>query len=453
MRCRQFKRWSGGLGLAAMALLLSAGNLHAAGFALMEQSVKGLGSAFAGGAAAAEDATTLFYNPAGMVLLRGQQAAVGLHLVKTSFRFTNAGSTHVLTPLTGEGLTGNNGGDAGTWNAVPNAYYTANLGNGWAVGLGIDVPFGLTTDYDAGWVGRYHALKSSIITTNINPSVAYAITDKLSFGSRPRRSCTWTANSPRPSISAPFSPPPGGRPSATTANWCSTPTTGATVTMPVSSTSSPPTTRVGITYRSKVKQNLNGSATFTVPAKIQAILGALGSGAFVNGQAGADVTLPDMVSLGLYQRISPQLALLADVGWTHWATLQELRIQFANSEQPDAVTTLAWKNAWQFGLGAVYTVKPRWDLRCGARYDQTPIPDAEHRTPRLPDQDRLWASVGTSYRFTDAFSADLGYTHLFMLGGSNVDMEPTGENATRGGLKGSFDNEGNITSVQVTYAW
>jgi long-chain fatty acid transport protein len=452
MRCRLFKRWSGGLGLVVMALFLSTGNLHAAGFALMEQSVKGLGSAFAGGAAAAEDASTLFYNPAGMVLLKGQQAAVGLHIIKTSFRFTNEGSTHVLTPLTGEGLTGNNGGDAGTWNAVPNAYYTANLGNGWAVGLGIDVPFGLTTDYDAGWVGRYHALKSSIITTNINPSVAYAVTDKLSLGlglDAMYMDGEFSSAIDFGTILAAAGGTPqrdDGRLVLNANDWGY----GHNAGLLYQFTSD---TRIGLTYRSKVKQKLNGSATFTVPAKIQAILAALGSGAFVNGQAGADVTLPDMASLALYQRVSPQLALLADIGWTHWATLQELRIQFANSEQPDAVTTLSWKNAWQFAVGAVYTVKPQWDLRCGARYDQTPIPDAEHRTPRLPDQDRLWTSVGTSYRFTEALAADLSYTHLFMLGGSNVDMEPTGENATRGGLKGSFDNEGNITSVQVSYAW
>ena len=143
MRFSWFKWCSGCLGLATMALLLTSGSVHAAGFALMEQSVKGLGSAFAGGAAAAEDATTLFYNPAGMVRLPGEQASLGVHIIKTSFKFTNEGSTHVLTPLTGEGLTGNNGGDAGTWNAVPNGYCTANLGNGWAFGLGVNVPFGL----------------------------------------------------------------------------------------------------------------------------------------------------------------------------------------------------------------------------------------------------------------------------------------------------------------------
>ncbi len=190
-----------------------------------------------------------------------------------------------------------------------------------------------------------------------------------------------------------------------------------------------------------------------MPAKAQAILAGLGSGAFRDGDASAEITLPDMASLSLYHRICPQLALMADVSWTHWSTLDELRIQFDNPEQPDSITTLKWEDAWRFGLGATYTPVPVWDIRLGAMYDQTPIPNAERRTPRLPDQDRLWTAIGTSYRFTDAFSADLAYAHLFMLGNAKVDMEPVGENATRGGLKGSYDNTGNIVSAQANYKW
>lgn len=452
MQCRLLKGRSGLVALAIMALVLSAGSVHAAGFALMEQSVKGLGSAFAGGAAAAEDVTTLYYNPAGLTLLKGRQAAAGVHIIKTSFQFHNEGSTHVLTPLTGEGLTGANGGDAGTWNVVPNAYYTSNLGNGWAFGLGVNVPFGLTTDYDSGWVGRYHALKSSIITVNLNPSVAYAITDKLSVGvgaSAMYMDGEFSSAIDFGTILAAAGGTPqrdDGKLVLNANDWGYGFNAGLLYQFS-------PETRVGVSYRSQVKQKLTGDATFTVPAKVQGILAAVGSGAFQNGPAGADVTLPDSASLAIYHRALPQLVLLADISWTHWSTLNELRIKFDNPEQPDAVTTLLWDDAWSFSAGAEYTVAPQWDIRFGARYDQTPIPDVEHRTPRLPDQTRLWTSIGTSYRFTDSFSADLGYTHLFMLGSSDVIMEPTGENATRGGLKGSYDNTGDITSLQLNYRW
>jgi long-chain fatty acid transport protein len=212
-------------------------------------------------------------------------------------------------------------------------------------------------------------------------------------------------------------------------------------------------TRLGLSYRSQVKQHLKGDADFSVPATAQSILAGLGSGAFQNSGASADVTLPDMASMSLFHRLSPMLAVMADISWTHWSTLDELRIKFDNPEQPESITTLKWEDAWRFGLGATYTPVPVWDIRIGAMYDQTPIPDAEHRTPRLPDQDRLWTTIGTSYRFTDALSADLAYAHLFMLGDANVDMEPVGENLTRGGLKGSYDNTGNIVSAQVNYTW
>jgi len=161
--------------LLTLALNFHQGTAHAAGFMLMEQSVSGLGNAFAGGAAAAEDATTIYYNPAGLTRLEGQQAVVDFHFIRTSFSFENHGSTHALTPITGEGLIGPDGGDAGQWNVASNGYYALKLDNAWALGLGLNIPFGLTTDYDEGWVGRYHALRSEIQTININPSVAFRV--------------------------------------------------------------------------------------------------------------------------------------------------------------------------------------------------------------------------------------------------------------------------------------
>lgn len=440
------------VGLAIFAVGLFPQGARAAGFALMEQSVSALGNAFAGGAAIAEDATTLYYNPAGLIRVKGQQAVGGLHFIRTSFKFENQGSTHILTSQTGEGLTGHNGGDAGQWNVVPNGYYTNNLGNGWAFGVGINVPFGLTTDYKPGWVGRYHALKSSIMTININPSIAYAINDKLSVGggvSAMYMHGDFSQAIDFGTILAAAGDIPqrdDGESRLKADDWGYGYNFGVLYQFDEN-------TRIGASYRSRVKQSLSGDATFTVSPTARAILGALGSTAFVDGGAGAKVTLPASASLSLYHRLSGHLALMANVGWTEWSTLKELRITFDNSAQPDSVTTLKWKDAWQFGLGANYDLNKQVVLRTGLMYDETPIPDAEHRTPRLPDQNRLWFGLGGGYRVSDAISCDLAYVHLFMLGNSKVNMDPVGENNFRGGLKGKFDNSGDILSAQVNYRW
>jgi len=438
--------------ITALMLIGTAQLARGAGFALMEQSVSGLGNAFAGGAAIAEDATTIYYNPAGLTRLQGQQAIAGLHFIRTSFQFDNQNSTHVLTPLTGEGLTGHDGGDAGQWNLVPNAYYAINLDNDWAVGLGINVPFGLTTDYKDGWVGRYHTLKSQILTVNVNPSVAYKVNDQLSLGAGISAMYIDAELSQAIDFGTILAAAGGtpqredGKAVINADDWGFGFNLGLLYEFN-------DTTRFGASYRSRVKQSLSGDADFTVPAAAQARLTGLGSTAFQDGGAGADVTLPAIASLSVFHQLTPKLALMADISWTEWSTLDELRIKFDNPAQPDSVTTLAWKDAWRYGVGATYALDEKWALRSGVMYDRTPIPDAERRTPRLPDQDRLWVAVGSGYKFSTACSFDVAYTHLFMLGDSNINMEPVGENATRGGLKGDYDNSGDIFSAQFAYRW
>lgn len=436
---------------ALLLVLAIASSTMAAGFALMEQSVKGLGNAFTGGAAA-EDATVVYYNPAGMIMLEGQQVSTGLHIIKTSFEFSNGGSTHALQPITGEGLTGDNGGNAGTWNLVPNFYYVNRLNQNWAVGLGVNVPFGLTTDWDAGWVGRYYALKSSIMTLNFNPSVAYKINDKLSVGVGVSAMYMEGEFSQAVDFGTIFNLLGGdpqrddGKSTLKADDWGFGYNLGILYQFNDS-------TRIGLSYRSEVDQDLSGDAYFSYDANVAAMIAASPySSWFQNGGAGSSVTLPDSASLSLFHQATDKLALMANVGWTGWSSLPELRITF-DSGQIDSVTTLNWDDAWQFGIGATYKYNKKLTLRCGTMYDQTPIPSAEYRTPRLPDQDRLWANLGASYAMNERMSFDFAYSHLFMMGSGDINQNPTGENSTRGGLVGEFDNTGNIFSAQVNYKW
>ncbi len=165
-----------GLSVAG-ALIAMSGNAAASAFALIEQS-SGLGNAFAGGAAGAEDATTIFFNPAGMSRLKGKQVTVAGSLIQPSAKFSDTGS-QVATAQT---TLGGNGGDAGSLAFVPNTYMVMEVEPALRVGLGINAPFGLKTDYDPTWAGRFQAITSKIQTVNLNPSLAYQMNDSVSLG-------------------------------------------------------------------------------------------------------------------------------------------------------------------------------------------------------------------------------------------------------------------------------
>ena len=156
------------LTLAATALTafgLGASVSHAGGFALIEQGVKGLGNAYAGAAASAEDASTIFFNPAGMTLLDGNQVLVGLHIIQPSTKFTDNGSS----------AGGSDGGDAADLAVIPNLFLVADINDEVKLGLGISVPFGLGTNYDKDWKGRYQAVETAVEVININPSLAFKV--------------------------------------------------------------------------------------------------------------------------------------------------------------------------------------------------------------------------------------------------------------------------------------
>jgi long-chain fatty acid transport protein len=437
--------------LLAAALVWPAGEAWSAGFALYEQSVRELGNAFAGGAAVAEDPSTIFYNAAGLTRLPGQQAVLGAHFIQTHFGFENHGSTQLLTPITGQGLTGDNGGDGGTLGVVPNAYYSINLSNGWAFGLGVEAPFGLVTDWDDGWVGRYEALRSDVLTVNISPCVAYKIGQHLSIGGGLDIMYLHTELSQAIDfgtlfVAAGTTPQEDdGKATVKADDWAYGFNIGALWEFSEN-------TRVGVSYRSHIKENLDGDADFDVPSNVSNILAQVGSTAFQDTDASGEITLPDRVSLSAFHRLGPQLALMADATWTRWALFNELKIKFDNPEQPDSVTTENWKNTWRLAAGATYNPTPAWPLRLGVAWDQSPVPNAKYRTARLPDNDRVWLCAGSGYRVAEWFSFDVAYSHLFVAD-ADVNKSPTGENALRGGLKGTFDSSGDIFSAQVAFRW
>ena len=445
--------------LSALIFIFYANSVNAAGFSLVEQGVKGLGNAYAGGAASAEDATTVFYNPAGMTRIKGREFIAGLHTIEPSMRFNNTASS-ISPSFGGAALTGSDGGDGGVTGFVPNLYYSQELQNGYWVGLGINVPFGLSTVYDSNWKGRYQAVESKIKTLNINPSLAYRFNENLSLGGGVNlqyieakltqavdfsavclgipalaASCTGQGVG----VTTLQSSSTTGYSDNTADNWSTGYNAGVLYEFS-------PQTRVGLNYRSKIKHKLTGEGDFTIPSAVSGAGGGIGptvSAIFADAAITTYITLPETLSLSGYQQLNNRWAIMADVTRTRWSRIPEVRISF-NSPKSDSVERLNWKNSTRYAVGASYLFNERWTMRTGVAYDQTPVYQTTDRTARLPDNDRRWLSFGASYKASSGMSVDVGYAHLFM---SNTPIDRTGALGDK--LLGSFQNQVDILSAQL----
>jgi len=437
----------------AAALGVAAGGAAASAFQLMEQNASGLGNAYAGQAASAQDASTIFFNPAGMTRIPGKNAVGVLNVIKPSAEFTNTGST--LAPL--QPVLGGNGNDAADWAYVPNGYLSWQLNPQLFVGIGFSTPYGLKTDYDAGWVGRFHALTSDLKTLNVNPSIAYKISDTLSIGGGvnyqfAKARLSNAVNYSAAAFGAGGAPllaavgGPGAEGVATVKGddgaW------GWNVGIMVDLT---PSTRVGASYRSAVDFRLEGDATFqNRPAALAAGL--------PNGPVYADIKVPAVTSVAIFHQLNPQWDLLADVSWTEWSSIQSLDI-IRTSGARLSTTPLNWKDTWRVGAGANYHHDSQWTFRVGTAYDETPVQDAE-RTPRVPDADRIWLALGAQFRWSKQLAFDVGYAHIFAKNASvnlcNAAQAAANPPACAGknNLVGTYDdNKVDIFSAQMRYSF
>ncbi|NOX43193.1 MAG: hypothetical protein GXP19_05600 [Gammaproteobacteria bacterium] len=440
---------------AILINLLIINSSHAAGFALIENSASGMGTAFAGGSAIADDASTVYFNPAGIVRLSGEQAVAASHIIIPQAKFKNQGSTAVLPVPGGSALSGDN--DDGGRNAfVVNFYYTRPIDDKLTFGFGVNTPFGLETTYDDDWVGRYHAVESNLLTLNFNPSVAFKFNDKFSAGfGLSGQYVDVTLSSAIDFGSICFAAL--GPATCTTINVAPQQTDGfakltgtdfsfgwnAGVLFQLNNS-----TRFGVAYRSQIHHTVNGDANFTVPG---AATFATNGGAFVDTGLTAKITLPQTVSVSGFHEINKDIAVMADITWTGWNSFQELRIQYDNTAQPDSVTTEDWNNVFRYAIGAQYHLDEKWLLRAGLAYDESPIPSAERRTPRLPGNDRKWLSFGFSYSLMEKLKLDVGYSHLFV---SDVKINNTFESSVptlEATLTGEYEASVDILSAQLEY--
>lgn len=430
--------------LVVALLAFGASQAQASGYALIEQNASGLGNAYAGQAASAQDASTVFFNPAGMTKVQGTQMAMAGNLILPSARFQDSGASTVATVL--QTTTGGDGGEAGGLALAPNFYYVRDLKPDLKLGIGISAPFGLGTEYDDTWVGRFQAVKSDLKTINVNPALAYKVSDSVSLGAgldlmtidaTLTKMTNYSAAIAQATGNLLLLPNLSGLSSMKGDDW------GVGYNLGVLFEPAPDT-RIGLSYRSRVRMELEGSVSFqNVPVTGNGAVDAGLAAIFANGDVTAKVTLPDSFSASLFKKLNERIDLLADVSWTNWSLFRELKIDRTSGANV-STTPENWEDTWRFSLGMNYRQDDRLTWRAGVAFDQSPVPD-QWRTPRIPDQDRTWIAVGFQYTMPDKSKWDVGYAHLFVKDPS-MNMTVAGQ----GTLSGSYDNTVDILSVQYT---
>ncbi len=427
--------------IPALLLVAFSGAASASGFQLLEQNVSGLGNAYAGSAAVAENASTVYFNPAGMTQLQDREFSVGIAAIGPSFKFNDDGSDVGALDGTGDG------GDAGGWAALPNGYASWALSKDFYVGLGFGAPFGLKTEYDDRWLGAAHSVMFDLKTYNINPSLAFRVNDKVSLGA----GVSWQmVEAEYVRLAGIAAPVPGVDFSHVKSTmkledsawgW----NIGALFTLS-------PSTNVGVSYRSKVKYHTDGDVKLSSDDPS----GAAALGFLPPGSASdlkADITMPDTFILSVSQKLNDKWQMLGDISWTGWSSIPKVDIVRASGVQNGLTAqTLEtdFKDAWRVALGANYMLNDAWKLKYGVAYDQTPVKGADSRLTSMPDNDRIWFSLGAQWAPSKTSKLDFGATYIYIKDSKIDNDQTTGELLPRGVVTGEY--EGNIWIFGAQYS-
>lgn len=411
----------------SLAVMLASTQIFASGFAVNEQSISGMGTGFAGRASSADDASTVFGNPAGMSRLKREQVTGGVAAIDAHTDINDASSRP---------NGGTNKGDMVPLIAVPMGYYVKPIDDHWAVGFGIYAPFGLVTDYENNFAGRYFGSKSEVTVLTLQPTISYAFNDKVSIGFGPTINRIDGALESNLSLSQAA---PDGKVKIEGDDTA----LGYNVGVLVQATDS---TRVGLTYHSKVKYKLEGNTKVNY-----GLLARFGQSTSQKYDASLDITTPESVDLSVTHALNDQWTLYAGSTWTRWSRLKEITVenqgvppvlagQFGTiSEEQD------WHDTWAHAIGASYQLNKQWVLRTGLTVDQAPTNNTD-RSPRIPTGDRKIFSIGAGWSPTDDLTIDVAYSYL-----KEDDAKIDNRNNRGQAYNATYENSANGFGVGATY--
>src|SRR6201991_714097 len=419
------------LSLAIAGALVAPQAAQASAFQLKANSANGLRRAFAGSAAAGDDASVIVNNPAAMSLLKGNVVQADVTGINFSTKFHGT-----ATDAQGRPISGGNGGDAGTTIPVPAMYFATQVNDRLHIGLGLTAPFGFKTDYDSDWKGRYNGVKSDFKSFDATLSASFDVTDTFAIGAsflaqKTSAELTSAINYntvglgliQRAAAAGQISPlvaralaqqyatvvPPGSDGVARIKgdDWAYGWQLGGLWRLTDSD-------RLALNYRSKIKHTLEGTGSFTMPSNITAVLsdptvGALlGSGQppFTHTDGRAGFTTPSVATASFWHQ-DVKFGLGFDLSWTKWDSFKNLTVNYSNPNQPPTSENYSWRNSWFASVGGEYYLDDKFTLRGGVAVDSTPTYD-DTRSPRVPDSTRRWLAVGLGYKATERFEINAG---------------------------------------------
>lgn len=390
------------------------------GFQLWEESAAGTGDYHAGGAAEADDASTEFYNPAGMIRLARPQISTGVAYIPLRVKFDGTIQQQLSGfKLPAQSTNGYQNGD--TDNFVPNFHFVYPVNDKFAFGFGVTAPFGLKTEYPNVAPVDLAATLTNLETININPNIAFAVTDKLSFGL---------------GVDYLYGKAQYNQAFVTSSNYIDNSLTDfATGWNTGALYQFDPSTRIGFSYRSKIVFNGNGTSSSNVNNT-------------TNPNLTATLNLPATYLLSFYSDVSKKWALLASVYYTQWDVFKELSLNnvvFFNQINDN----FNYRNSWNLVLGTHYNVTEKWMLKGAVAWDETPTQDG-YRDIRLPDTNRYVLALGVHWQISKRTGWDLGAAHFFTPNASvnNTSSFPSTGNAVYD--VGTAVNNTNVIGTQLT---
>jgi len=440
----------------ALAVLgtLAAGQAAASGFQLREQSVKNLGKSNAG-SIVGKDASNVSLNPAAMTNLDKNTIQSDLTVIDLSADFIGSGRILGSAAPTAA-LTGGNGGDPGDPTVVPNlavVFPMKGALEGMTIGASIGAPFGLKTEYEPGWVGRYRALTSDLKTVDLTLSAAFKASDGVSIGFGliyEHAEATLSkavdfgtaicAGSGNPANC--FNPAYPFRPQMLDGTFeVSGDDAGIGY---VVGAQLAPTEKLSLAFshRSQIKHDLEGDLDFQ---NVPALLGT--DPRFQDGPGGARLVTPTVTTLSFSYGVTDQFRVMGDYQTTGWSSLEDVTIKRSNGTVVGS-EDFSWDNTRFMSIGAEFDVSDAFTLRAGVGKDESPTNDAT-RTPRLPDDDRMLYSVGMSWAMSDHFSVDAAYQRITIEDPViNLPVHAPGDLST---LQGTYSGSANLFGVSMQY--
>ena len=434
--------------VASMLSALTPALVQASSFQILEQSPAHLGKAFAGTASDVGDASSVFFNPAGIVKLEGSNITVGANAIFTNAEFNNRNSnTNGIEDKTDK------------VGVVPNIYWTMPLSEETSIGLGVNAPYGLESDYSNDWTGRYLGTHSELAVVSVSGVLAFELNEQWSLGvglDYQRAEVTLASQvdstfgiNPRPTTDSQAKIEGDDDDFVGVASLYFTPNEQL---------------NLGLVFRQGGTFNLEGDARFTLnsicspgagyptgapPKPTTGTLCAAGLNALA-GDAEAHVELPDTLTLSASHRLTDEWQVHADIALTKWSSIQTIRVRNTNNNLTINELDLRYDDTMRYAVG--FTYKPstsRWTWRFGIALDEAPQTNPAFVSERVPDEDRLWFGAGFNYELSPTSSIDVGYAYIDV---QKVTIENL-NTQTGSRVSGEFDSNVQIIGVQANWAF